>query len=64
MLKDWVELDQKWWFDRTAYADYRVRGGGSDVPMVGIIMRKCACDDRDGSVDDRAVYVYVDVAVA
>ena len=34
------------------------------MPMVGIIMRKCACDDRDGSVDDRAVYVYVDVAVA
>ena len=43
----------------TAYADNRFCGGGSDLPIGGIVTRRCARSDSDGEGDTGTVDIDV-----
>ena len=49
---------------KTTYANDRVRGSGSDVPMGGLVMWRCACDDCDGNGDSGNIDVDLSIAIA
>ena len=48
----------------TVYADDGNRGGGSDAPMGGLVMRRCACGKCNNGGDCGTIDVAVNIAVA